>query len=72
MDYDYVVSAHGPYTEPAIDTASVVVEQREYLEDLMAAVKKEIVAGTGSPDKLKISSSYPKMNTGTHMMSGCR
>jgi glyoxylase-like metal-dependent hydrolase (beta-lactamase superfamily II) len=60
LDYDYVVSAHGPHTEPAIDPASVVVEQREYLEDLMAAVKKEIVAGTGSPDKLRKIIKLPK------------
>ncbi|MCG7927768.1 MAG: MBL fold metallo-hydrolase [Candidatus Thiodiazotropha taylori] len=60
LDYDYVVSAHGPYTEPAIDPASVVVEQREYLEDLMAAVQKEIAAGTGSPDKLRKIIKLPK------------
>lgn len=60
LDYDYVVSAHGPYTEPAIDPASVVTEQREYLEDLMAEVKKEIVAGTGSPDKLRKIVKLPK------------
>jgi glyoxylase-like metal-dependent hydrolase (beta-lactamase superfamily II) len=60
LDYDYVVSAHGPHTEPAIDPASVVVEQREYLQELMAAVQKEIVAGTGSPDKLRQIVKLPK------------
>jgi glyoxylase-like metal-dependent hydrolase (beta-lactamase superfamily II) len=60
LDYDYVISAHGPHTEPAIDPASVVSEQREYLEDLMAAVKREIASGTGSPDKLRKIVKLPK------------
>ncbi len=60
LDYDYVISAHGPHSEPAIDPASVVVEQRGYLEDLMAAVKKEMDAGTHSPDKLRKIVKLPK------------
>ncbi|MCU7852752.1 MAG: MBL fold metallo-hydrolase [Candidatus Thiodiazotropha sp. (ex Monitilora ramsayi)] len=60
LDYDYVISAHGPHTEPAIDPASIVTEQREYLEDLMAAVKKEMDAGTHSPDKLRKIIKLPK------------
>jgi len=27
-EFDYVISGHGPETEPAIDPASVVMEQR--------------------------------------------
>ena len=41
MDFDYVISGHGPENQPAIDPASVVAEQRVYLEDLMTAVKKQ-------------------------------
>lgn len=59
-DYDYVISAHGPETEPAIDPAIVVTEQREYIEDLMAAVKAEMDAGTHSPDKLQQIVKLPK------------
>ncbi|MCK4709323.1 MAG: MBL fold metallo-hydrolase, partial [Gammaproteobacteria bacterium] len=60
LDFDYVISAHGPQNEPAIDPASVVREQRDYLEDLMAAVKKEMDAGTHSPDKLRKIVKLPK------------
>lgn len=60
LDFDYVISAHGPANQPAIDARSVVTEQRNYLEDLMAAVKKEIDAGTHSPDKLKQTIKLPK------------
>ena len=59
-DYDYVISAHGPETEPAIDPAVVVTEQREYIEDLMAAVKSAMDAGTHSPDKLRQTVKLPK------------
>ncbi len=59
-DFDYVISAHGPETEPAIDPASVVAEQREYLEDLMLAVKTAMDAGTHSPDKLRQVVKLPK------------
>lgn len=58
--YDYVISGHGPETEPAIDPAIIVTEQREYLEDLMAEVKSEMDAGTHSPDKLKQIVTLPK------------
>ena len=37
-EFDYVIPGHGPETEPAIDPASVVTEQRVYLEDLISAV----------------------------------
>lgn len=59
-DFDYVISAHGPETEPAIEPAIVVTEQREYIEDLMAAVKAEMDAGTQSPDKLQQTVKLPK------------
>ena len=60
MDFDYVISGHGPEGEPAIDLASVVAEQRIYLEDLMAAVKKAIDSGTHSPDALRKTVKLPK------------
>jgi len=60
LDFDYVISAHGPANQPAMDPASVVAEQRMYLEDLMAAVKAEIDKGTHSPDKLRKIVKLPK------------
>jgi glyoxylase-like metal-dependent hydrolase (beta-lactamase superfamily II) len=60
MDFDYVISAHGPANEPAIELASVVAEQREYLEDLIAAVKVEWDKGVHSPDKLRQIVKLPK------------
>ena len=59
-DFQYVVSGHGPHTEPAIDPASVVTEQRLYLEDLMAAVKEEMDSGVHSPDALREKVKLPK------------
>ena len=60
MDFDYVVSGHGPANQPAIDPASVVKEQRGYLEDLMAAVKKAMDGGMHSPDALQKTVKLPK------------
>ncbi len=60
MDFDYVISAHGPETQPAIDPASVVKEQRVYLEDLMSAVKTAMDSGTHSPDVLRKTVKLPK------------
>ena len=60
MNFQYVVSGHGPHTEPAIDPASVVMEQRLYLEDLMAAVKEEMDSGVHSPDVLRETVTLPK------------
>lgn len=60
MDVDYVISAHGPESQPAIDPASVVVEQRVYLEDLMTAVKKAMDSGVHSPDALRKTVKLPK------------
>ena len=60
MDFQYVVSGHGPHTEPAIDPASAVMEQRLYLEDLMAAVKEEMDSGVHSPDVLREKVKLPK------------
>lgn len=59
-DFDYVIPAHGPHTEPAIDPASIVMEQRLYLEDLIAAVKTAMEAGTHSPDALRETVKLPK------------
>ncbi len=59
-DFDYVISGHGPATEPAIEPASVVTQQREYLEDLMAAVKTAMAAGTRNPNKLRQVIKLPK------------
>lgn len=59
-DYNYVISGHGPETEPAIEPAGVITEQREYLTDLMAAVKAEMDAGTHSPDALREKITLPE------------
>jgi len=59
-EFDYVVSGHGPETEPAIDPGSVVMEQRVYLEDLMNAVGDAMEAGTHSPDALRREIKLPK------------
>lgn len=53
LDFDWVISGHGPETEPAIEPRSVVAEQRVYLEDLMTAVKSAMDSGTRSPDALR-------------------
>ena len=63
MDFQYVVSGHGPHTEPGIDSASVVMEQRLYLEDLMAAVKEAMDSGVHSPDALREKVKLPKYAT---------
>lgn len=60
LDFDYVISGHGPESQPAIDDASVVKEQREYIEDLMKAVKTAMDKGTHSPDALKKKVKLPK------------
>ena len=60
LEFDYVISAHGPANQPAIDPSSVVAEQRTYLEDLMAEVKQAMDAGTHSPDALQKSVKLPK------------
>ncbi|WP_028774452.1 MBL fold metallo-hydrolase [Shewanella waksmanii] len=60
MDFDYVITGHGPENQPAIDPASIVAEQRIYLEDLMAAVKKAMDSGTHSPDALRKTVKLPK------------
>ena len=59
-DFDYVISGHGPETQPAIDPASVVKEQRVYLEDLMGAVKKAMDTGSHNPDVLRKTVKLPK------------
>jgi glyoxylase-like metal-dependent hydrolase (beta-lactamase superfamily II) len=60
LDFEYVISAHGPANQPAIDPASVVAEQRMYLEDLMAAVKLAMDTRTHSPDQLRKIVKLPK------------
>jgi hypothetical protein len=55
-----VISGHGLHTEPTIDAANVVMEQRVYLEDLMAAVKEAMDSGVHSPDALQKSVKLPK------------
>ena len=60
MDFDYVISGHGPENQPAIDPALIVKEQRVYLEDLMTAVKKAMESGTHSPDVLRTTVKLPK------------
>ena len=53
MDFDYVISGHGRQSEPAIDPAGLVKEQRVYIENLMAAVKDAMDSGNHSPDALR-------------------
>ena len=60
MDFDYVISGHGPENQPAIDPALIVEEQRVYLEDLMTAVKEAMDSGTHNPDVLRTSVKLPK------------
>jgi glyoxylase-like metal-dependent hydrolase (beta-lactamase superfamily II) len=60
MDVDYIISAHGPENQPAIDPASVIKEQRVYIEDLMAAVKLKMDEGVHSPDALRKQVKLPK------------
>lgn len=60
MDVGYVISGHGPETQPAIDPAYVVTEQREYVEELMVAVKTAMDSGTHSPDALRETVKLPK------------
>ncbi len=60
MDVDHVISAHGPESQPAIDPASIIKEQRVYIEDLMTAVKQAMDAGTHSPDALRKQIKLPK------------
>ncbi len=59
-DFDYVITGHGPSTEPAIEPASVVTQQRQYLEDLMTAVKTAMDSGTRNPNKLRKLIKLPK------------
>ena len=60
MDFDYVIPGHGPETEPAIELAHAVVEQREYLQDLMRAVKTMMDSGVHNPEELKKKVKLPK------------
>lgn len=60
MEFDYVISGHGPENQPAIDPASVVNEQRVYLQDLMGAVKAAMDSGVHSPDELRKTIALPK------------
>ena len=55
MDYDTVLFSHGAHSGPR----SAVAEQRQYLEDLYAAVKKGIAAG-GNPFMVPYKIKLPK------------
>lgn len=58
--FDYVIPGHGSEGQPAIDPASVVTQQREYLEDRMSAVAEAMQAGTRNPDQLRQLVKLPK------------
>lgn len=60
MNFDYVISGHGPENQPAIDSAIIVKEQRVFLEDLMNAVKMAMDSGTHNPEELKKNVKLPK------------
>ena len=60
LDFDTVIPGHGPASMPATSPRIVVQEQREYLEDLIAAVRVEWDKGVHSPDKLKKTIKLPK------------
>ncbi len=60
LDFETVIPGHGPASMPATSPRSVVQEQREYLEDLIAAVRVEWDKGVHSPDKLKKTIKLPK------------
>jgi len=60
MDFDYVISGHGPEGQPAVDSSTIVKEQRVYLEDLMSAVKTAMESGTHNPEELKKVVKLPK------------
>ncbi len=60
LEFDFVITGHGPANQPAIELASVVAEQRIYLEDLMKAVKKAMDSGMQDPDKLRKTVKLPK------------
>jgi hypothetical protein len=62
----YVISGHGPASEPAIEPRAIVTEQRVYLEDLMAAVKEAMDAGTHGPDALREAVKLPKYRSWRH------
>ena len=66
LDFAYVISGHGPESEPAIEPRSVVAEQRVYLEELMAAVKEAMDSGTHSPDALRKAVKLPKYQDWRH------
>lgn len=58
LDFDRIIPGHGPPVAPA----SAMREQREYLEDLMAAVK-EAMAKSPDPDKVREMVKLPKYET---------
>lgn len=60
LDFDKVISGHGPGSMPAISPRSSVREQREYLEDLIAAVKVEWDKGVRNPVALRQTVKLPK------------
>ena len=60
LNFDRVIPGHGPASMPATSPRIVVQEQREYLEDLIAAVKVEWDKGVHSPDILRALIKLPK------------
>ncbi len=60
LEFDTVIPGHGPDSMPATSPRTVVQEQREYLEDLIFAVKAEWDKGVHSPDALRATVKLPK------------
>ncbi len=60
LEFDGVIPGHGPDDEPAVAARSSVREQREFLEDLMAAVKEIYETGVFDPQILGEKIELPK------------
>jgi glyoxylase-like metal-dependent hydrolase (beta-lactamase superfamily II) len=60
LDFDTVIPGHGPHSMPATAPRIVVQQQREYLEDLITAVKVEWDKGVHNPEKLRKTVKLPK------------
>ena len=60
LEFDGVIPGHGPDDEPAVAARSSVREQREFLEDLMSAVKEIYDTGVYDPQVLGDRLELPK------------
>ena len=60
LEFDGVIPGHGPDDEPVVAAASAVREQREFLEDLMVAVKEVYDTGVFDPQILGQRVELPK------------